>query len=152
MYMHWESKAAMLHHVNSVEEIHTLSKWMLHLVSKKIWQKKALTFCSFVTFSNWNIINAGGPTTNALPMTMTGHPPAPIPPVTVFSGNACTMLAVGSCPAMSGNFKTARIPYTVGNLLPAVHDFLVACFRCEIILFFLLLDDSSSQIYRTWWS
>ncbi|XP_037031380.1 NPC intracellular cholesterol transporter 2-like [Bradysia coprophila] len=56
---------------------------------------------------------------NALPLTITGHPPI-IPPITVFSGNACTMLTAGSCPSAPGNFKTARIPYTVGNLLPAI--------------------------------
>ena len=55
-----------------------------------------------------------------LPFEVQGIVPL-LPAITVLTGNACQNLVVGSCPAVSGNAKTAHIFYTVGNLLPAIN-------------------------------
>lgn len=49
----------------------------------------------------------------------------PIPPVTIFSGNACEDLTNGSCPTYVGQEITARLYMDIPTTLPAVLSLLL---------------------------
>ncbi|KAJ6635270.1 NPC intracellular cholesterol transporter 2 [Pseudolycoriella hygida] len=58
--------------------------------------------------------------TNVLPFVIQAILGFPLPPVTIFDGNACDDLTVGSCPTHVGQAITARLYMDIPTTLPAI--------------------------------